>query len=54
MLQNPTLTKNTYYLQLTKNVMSDTISVIKNYVIRSFFGRFGLDPVVGFVTLFSV
>ena len=29
MLQNPTLTKNTYYLQLTKNEMSDTISLIK-------------------------
>ena len=29
MLQNPTLTKNTYYLQLTKNVMSDTIFLNK-------------------------
>lgn len=36
MLQNPTLTKNTYYLQLTKNVMSDTISVIKIYVVIVF------------------
>lgn len=36
MLQNPPLTKNTYYLQLTKNVMSDTISVIKIYVVIVF------------------
>lgn len=29
MLQNPTLTKNTCYLQLTKNATSDKISVNK-------------------------
>lgn len=44
MLQNPTLTKNTCYLTLTKNETSDKISVNKILCRPIVFDRLGVNP----------